>query len=179
MKKTLRLTESDLVKLVKRVIKEQGELNIEFDPTKKVPSEPKKVEPVNPQNNGDFEKIKSELTAIKKPSRVDKYEFNGKFHYSITYTDKSFPGKDVVVPPRTYEFAIDEQSGSVIIQTYTPEMFEIAKDAGFPVAKVTFNPKTRTDDAFFKLKWNEGDLNSNIQKMKTFLSNPKIKVTYY
>ena len=40
MKKRIRLTESDLVRLVKRVIKEQGEVNIEFDPENIKPPTP-------------------------------------------------------------------------------------------------------------------------------------------
>ena len=76
MKKTIRLTESDLVRLVKRVIKEQGDLNIEFDSTKKGSSEPKKGQSINP-NKEAFEKIKAALIAFKKPSKVDTVEFNG------------------------------------------------------------------------------------------------------
>ena len=63
MKKRIRLTESDLVRLVKRVIKEQGDLNIKFDPTKKVPSEPENGQTINP-NKEAFEKIKAAFLAL-------------------------------------------------------------------------------------------------------------------
>jgi len=167
MKKTIRLTESDLVKLVKRVIKEQGDLNIEFDPTKKDSSEPKKVNPVNSQNNEAFDKIKAELTAMKKPSRVDSVEFNGKSSSSINYTDSVYvQGKGGV---ETYSFSVTDD-GYVIFNYKTPETKKIAEENGFiPI------PGSRNG---LYLKWNEGDLISNIQKIKNLLRNPKLRVSY-
>ena len=167
MKKTIRLTESDLVRLVKRVIKEQGDLNVEFDPTKKGSSEPKKDEPVNIQNKEAFEKIKAELMAMKKPSRVDSVVFNGKPSNSLNYTDSVYvQGKGGV---ETYSFSVSDD-GHVIFNYKTPETKKVAEENGFiPI------PGSRNG---LYLKWDEGDLTSNIQKIKNLLSNPKIRVSY-
>lgn len=178
MKKTVRLTESDLIRLVKRVIKEQGEVNIEFDP--------KNIKPPTPEDLGKeisqeeriksiiltlkdrFEKIKGELTAIKKPSVLDDY--SGPYgEISLRYTDSVYvQGKGVV---RTYSYNIDNV-GYCGISTNNPEIKKIAQEAGFPLIDKFAGEETF---AFF---WYEGDFNNNIQKMKKLLSNPKLRVSY-
>ena len=167
MKKRIRLTESDLVKLVKRVIKEQGDLNIEFDPTKKV--EPtKEVDPKSLENKESFGKIKSELISFKKPSRDNFGTFDGRPFSHIDYTDKFYDTvKKVAI--ETYNLSI-WNSGDVYFTYKTPEMKKIAEDNGF--VPLEGNPNTLV------LKWIEGDLTSNIERIKTLLRNPKLRVSY-
>jgi hypothetical protein len=164
MKKTIRLTESDLVKLVKRVIKEQGDLNIEFDPTKKGSSEPKKGQSINP-NKEAFEKIKTELMAFKKPTRFDEAEFEGVPEIGLIYNDAVWvQGKGA---KSTYNLSIND-NGSVIFMYETPETKQIGVENGLaPLGRNSLS-----------MMWNEGDLSSNIQKIKNILRNPKIRVAY-
>jgi hypothetical protein len=174
MKKTIRLTESDLVRLVKRVIKEQGDLNIEFDPTKKVPSEPKKGQSINP-NKDAFEKVKAELMAIKKPSRLDEYEYEGEKFSDVVYTDSVWvQGKGAL---DTYRYVIGD-AGTAYFDANTPEMVKLAEEAGFEKFHRVFNSKHQREEVSFRLFWNTGDLNANIQKMKNLLRNPKLRVSY-
>jgi hypothetical protein len=164
MKKTIRLTESDLVRLVKRVIKEQGDLNIEFDPTKKVPSEPKKGQSINP-NKDAFEKVKAELMAFKKPTRFDEYEVEGVPETGLVYNDAVWvQGKGA---KSTYHLSIND-NGTVIFMYETPETKQIGVENGL-------TPLGRNS---LSMMWNEGDLSSNIQKIKNILRNPKIRVAY-
>lgn len=177
MKKRIRLTESDLVRLVKRVIKEQGDLNIEFDPENKKPATPEnsgkqisqedKIKSKILSLKDGFEKIKRELTAIKKPSIIDDSAAYGEI--SLRYTDAVYAqGKGVV---RTYGFNIDNV-GYCGISTNNPEIKRIAQEAGFP-----FIDKFAGEESF-GFFWYEGDFNDNIQKMKKLLSNPKLRVSY-
>ena len=168
MKKTIRLTESDLVRLVKRVIKEQGDLNVEFDPTKKVPSEPKKGQSINP-NKEAFEKIKAALIAFKKPSKVDTVEFDGVPQTSVEYTDYTWDRSPTGAPKRTYNLSIDDH-GNILLFAGTPEIKQMAMEMGLVSDK--------EGSQYFSTKWNEGDLNSSIEKVKNFLRNPKIRVAY-
>jgi hypothetical protein len=167
MKKTIRLTESDLVRLVKRVIKEQSDLKIEFDPTKKV--EPTKVnDPKSLENKESFEKLKSSLISFKKPSRDNFGTFDGRPFSHIDYTDKFYDmAKKVAI--ETYNLSI-WNSGDVYFTYKTPEMKKIAEDNGF--VPLEGDPNTLV------LKWIEGDLTSNIELIKTLLKNPKLRVSY-
>lgn len=167
MKKTIRLTESDFVRLVKRVIKEQGDLEIEFDPTKKV-TPTKEVDPKSLEKKESFEKIKSALMSFKKPSRDNDGTFDGRPFSHIDYTDKFYDTvKKVTI--ETYNLSIDN-SGVVYFTYKTPEMKKIAEDNGFvPGGGI---PNTLV------LKWIEGDLASNIERIKTLLRNPKLRVSY-
>jgi hypothetical protein len=164
MKKTIRLTESDLVRLVKRVIKEQSDLNVEFDPTKKGSSEPKKGQSINP-NKEAFEKIKTELMAFKKPTRFDEYEVEGVPETGLIYNDAVWvQGKGAKA---TYYLSIND-NGSVIFMYETPETKQIGVENGLaPLGRNSLS-----------MMWNEGDLSSNIQKIKNILRNPKIRVAY-
>ena len=168
MKKTIRLTESDLVRLVKRVIKEQGDLNIEFDSTKKGSSEPKKGQSINP-NKEAFEKIKAALIAFKKPSKVDTVEFNGVPQTDVEYTDYTWDRSPTGAPKRTYNLSISDH-GNIMLFAGTPEIKQIGKEMGLvPV---------QDGSEYLSTKWNETDLNSSIEKVKNFLRNPKIRVAY-
>ena len=167
MKKTIRLTESDLVRLVKRVIKEQSDLKIEFDPTKKV--EPtKEDDPKSLENEESFGKVKSSLVSFKKPSRDNFGTFNGRPFSNIDYTDKFYDtAKKVAI--ETYNLSI-WNNGDVYFTYKTPEMKKIAEDNGF--VPLEGDPNTLV------LKWIEGDLASNIERIKTLLRNPKLRVSY-
>jgi hypothetical protein len=167
MKKTIRLTESDLVRLVKRVIKEQSDLKIEFDPTKKV--EPtKEDDPKSLENEESFGKVKSSLVSFKKPSRDNFGTFNGRPYSHIDYTDKFYDtAKKVAI--ETYNLSI-WNNGDVYFTYKTPEMKKIAEDNGF--VPLEGDPNTLV------LKWIEGDLASNIERIKTLLRNPKLRVSY-
>lgn len=168
MRKRIRLTESDLVRLVKRVIKEQGDLNIEFDPTKKVPSEPENGQSINP-NKEAFEKIKAALIAFKKPSKVDMVTFNGVPYNNLEYTDYTWDRSSTGKPKRTYNLSISDH-GNILLFAGTPEIKQMAMDMGFVSDK--------EGSEYFYTKYNEGDLNSSIEKVKNFLRNPKIRVAY-
>ena len=168
MKKTIRLNESDLVRLVKRVINEQGDLNIEFDPTKKGSSEPKKDEFINP-NKDAFEKIKAALIAFKKPSKVDMVMFDGIPYNDVEYTDYTWDRSPTGKPKRTYNLSISDH-GNILLFAGTPEIKQMAMEMGLVSDK--------EGSQYFSTKWNEGDLNSSIEKVKNFLRNPKIRVAY-
>lgn len=164
MKKVIRLTEADLTRLVRRVIKEQGGVNVEFDPTKKVPSEPKKEQPINP-NKEAFEKVKAELTAFKKPTRFDQYEYEGVPESGLIYNDAVWvQGKGA---KGTYHLSIND-NGGVIFMYETPETKQIGIENGL----------TPLGQNSLSMMWDEGDLSSNIQKIKNILRNPKIRVAY-
>lgn len=168
MKKRIRLTESDLVRLVKRVIKEQGDLKFEFDPTKKVPLEPENGQTINP-NKEAFEKIKAALIAFKKPSKVSTVEFDGVPQTTVEYTDYTWDRSPTGAPKRTYALSIDDH-GNIILSAETPEIKQIGNEMGLVPMK--------DGSKYLHAMWNEGDLNSSIEKVKNFLRNPKIRVAY-
>jgi len=177
MKKRIRLTESDLVRLVKRVIKEQGDLNIEFDPENKKSATPEnlgkqisqedRVKAKIIQLKDGFEKIKRELISFKKPSIIDDSAAYGEI--TLRYTDAVYVmGKGIV---RTYDFHVDN-TGYCGISTNSPEIKKIVQEAGFPYLE-----KFAGEDGY-GFFWYEGDLDTNIQKMKKLLGNPKLRVSY-
>jgi hypothetical protein len=177
MKKTIRLTESDLVRLVKRVIKEQSDLKIEFDPENKKSATPENLSKQISQEdrikskilalNDGFGKIQRELIAIKKPSKIDDSAAYGEI--SLQYTDAVYvQGKGLV---KTYSYNITNL-GYCGISTNSPEIKKIAQEAGFPHIE-----KFAGEDGY-GFFWYEGDLDTNIQKMKKLLSNPKLRVSY-
>jgi signal peptidase I len=177
MKKRIRLTESDLVRLVKRVIKEQGDLNVVFDPENIKPPTPEDLGKQISQEEriksrilvlkDGFEKIQRELIAIKKPSKINDSALYGEI--SLDYTDTVYvQGKGAI---RTYSYSITNL-GYCGISTNSPEIKKIAQEAGFPYLEKFSGEES------FGFFWYEGDFNDNIQKMKKLLSNPKLRVSY-